>query len=86
MIKTFTRAQVCLFLAAFDSNKELEEKENELIEKIGPENTARMREIENQILRELGEGKTEFTVDIPDDILAIIEPEDNDEEDEEEAN
>ena len=45
-----------------------------------------MREIENQILRELGEGKTEFTVDIPDDILAVIEPEDNDEEDEEEAN
>ena len=79
MQKTITRQQVGMFLAMMP-NEAIVEGEAKLKEKIGEENFNILKDLENQILRELAEGKTEFTVDIPDHIVELV----NQQEDEEE--
>lgn len=79
MQKTITRQQVGMFLAMMP-NEAIVEGEAKLKEKIGEENFNILKDLENQIFRELAEGKTEFTVDIPDHIVELV----NQQEDEEE--
>lgn len=81
MIKTITRQQVGMFLA-FNNNDDITNGENELLQNISPELANKLKEIEKTVLEGLANGETEWTYEIPDELIPEWMKETNDEEDE----
>ncbi len=81
MIKTITRQQVGMFLA-FNNNEDITNGENELLQNISPELANKLKEIEKTVLEGLANGETEWTYEIPDELIPEWMKETNDEEDE----
>ena len=81
MIKTITRQQVGMFLA-FNNNEDITNGENELLQNISPELANKLKEIEKTVLEGLANGETEWTYEIPDELIPEWMKETNEEEEE----